>query len=51
MLQLILAIKYMFKRRIASLAVLTVARGLAFILAEGRSIGNLPENFAWREKT
>lgn len=30
---------------IVTLALLTIARGLAFILAEGRSIGNLPENF------
>ena len=36
---------------VVTLAVLTVARGLAFILAEGRSIGNLPENFAWLGKT
>jgi ribose/xylose/arabinose/galactoside ABC-type transport system permease subunit len=31
---------------VVTLAVLTIARGLAFILAEGRSIGNLPESFA-----
>ena len=36
---------------IVTLTVLTVARGLAFILAEGRSIGNLPESFAWLGKT
>jgi ribose/xylose/arabinose/galactoside ABC-type transport system permease subunit len=30
---------------IVTLAVLTVARGLAFIWAEGRSVGNLPETF------
>jgi ribose/xylose/arabinose/galactoside ABC-type transport system permease subunit len=36
---------------VVTLAVLTIARGLAFILAEGRSIGNLPENFAWFGKT
>jgi ribose/xylose/arabinose/galactoside ABC-type transport system permease subunit len=32
---------------VVTLAILTIARGLAFILAEGRSIGNLPENFSW----
>jgi ribose/xylose/arabinose/galactoside ABC-type transport system permease subunit len=31
---------------IVTLALLTIARGLAFILSEGRSIGNLPENFS-----
>ena len=36
---------------VVTLAILTIARGLAFILAEGRSIGNLPENFAWLGKT
>lgn len=36
---------------VVTLAVLTIARGLAFILAEGRSIGNLPESFAWFGKT
>jgi ribose/xylose/arabinose/galactoside ABC-type transport system permease subunit len=36
---------------VVTLAVLTIARGLAFILAEGRSIGNLPENFSWLGKT
>ena len=36
---------------VVTLAVLTIARGLAFILAEGRSIGNLSENFAWLGKT
>jgi ribose/xylose/arabinose/galactoside ABC-type transport system permease subunit len=36
---------------VVTLAVLTIARGLAFILAEGRSIGNLPESFAWLGKT
>lgn len=35
---------------VVTLAVLTIARGLAFILSEGRSIGNLPENFAWLGK-
>lgn len=30
---------------VVTLAVLTIARGAAFILSEGRSIGNLPENF------
>lgn len=30
---------------VVTLAVLTIARGLAFILSEGRSIGNLPESF------
>ena len=32
---------------IVTLALLTIARGLAFILSEGRSIGNLPESFLW----
>jgi ribose/xylose/arabinose/galactoside ABC-type transport system permease subunit len=36
---------------VVTLAVLTIARGLAFIFAEGRSIGDLPENFAWFGKT
>lgn len=36
---------------VVTLAVLTIARGLAFILSEGRSIGNLPEGFAWLGKT
>lgn len=36
---------------VVTLAVLTIARGLAFILSEGRSIGNLPEQFAWLGKT
>jgi ribose/xylose/arabinose/galactoside ABC-type transport system permease subunit len=36
---------------VVTLAVLTIARGLAFILAEGRSIGSLPENFAWLGKS
>jgi ribose transport system permease protein len=31
---------------IVTLAVMTVARGLAFVWSEGRSIGNLPENFS-----
>lgn len=31
---------------VVTLAILTVARGLAFILSEGRSIGNLPESFS-----
>lgn len=31
---------------IVTLALLTIARGLAFILSEGRSIGNLPEGFS-----
>jgi ribose transport system permease protein len=35
---------------VVTLAILTIARGLAFILAEGRSIGNLPENFSWLGK-
>jgi ribose transport system permease protein len=30
---------------VVTLAVLTIARGLAFILSEGRSVGNLPESF------
>ena len=30
---------------VVTLAVLTIARGLAFIFSEGRSIGNLPESF------
>jgi len=30
---------------VVTLAVLTIARGLAFIFSGGRSIGNLPENF------
>jgi ribose/xylose/arabinose/galactoside ABC-type transport system permease subunit len=36
---------------VVTLAVLTIARGLAFIFAEGRSIGNLPESFSWFGKT
>ncbi len=36
---------------VVTLAVLTIARGLAFILAEGRSIGSLPDAFAWFGKT
>lgn len=36
---------------VVTLAVLTIARGLSFILSEGRSIGNLPEGFAWLGKT
>jgi ribose transport system permease protein len=36
---------------VVTLAVLTIARGLAFILAEGRSIGDLPAGFAWFGKT
>ena len=32
---------------VVTLALLTIARGLAFILSEGRSIGNLPESFVW----
>lgn len=35
---------------VVTLAILTIARGLAFILSEGRSVGNLPENFAWLGK-
>jgi ribose/xylose/arabinose/galactoside ABC-type transport system permease subunit len=31
---------------VVTLAVLTIARGLAFILSEGRSIGNLPDGFS-----
>jgi len=31
---------------VVTLAVLTIARGLAFILSEGRSIGNLPDDFS-----
>lgn len=31
---------------VVTLAILTIARGLAFILSEGRSIGNLPEDFS-----
>jgi ribose/xylose/arabinose/galactoside ABC-type transport system permease subunit len=30
---------------VVTLAVLTIARGLAFIFSEGRSIGNLPDSF------
>lgn len=30
---------------VVTLAVLTIARGLAFVFSEGRSIGNLPESF------
>lgn len=30
---------------VVTLAVLTIARGLAFVFSEGRSIGNLPEGF------
>lgn len=36
---------------VVTLAVLTIARGLAFILGEGRSIGNLPDAFTWIGKT
>lgn len=36
---------------VVTLAVLTIARGLSFILSDGRSIGNLPEGFAWLGKT
>lgn len=36
---------------VVTLAVLTIARGGAFILSEGRSIGNLPGNFSWLGKT
>jgi ribose/xylose/arabinose/galactoside ABC-type transport system permease subunit len=35
---------------IVTLAVLTIARGVAFILAGGRSIGDLPESFSWLGK-
>jgi ribose/xylose/arabinose/galactoside ABC-type transport system permease subunit len=35
---------------VVTLAILTIARGLAFILSEGRSIGNLPEDFSWLGK-
>jgi ribose transport system permease protein len=35
---------------VVTLAILTIARGLAFILAEGRSIGGLPDNFSWLGK-
>ncbi len=31
---------------VVTLSILTIARGLAFIIAEGRSIGDLPENFS-----
>jgi ribose/xylose/arabinose/galactoside ABC-type transport system permease subunit len=31
---------------VVTLAILTIARGLAFIVAEGRSIGDLPESFS-----
>jgi ribose transport system permease protein len=31
---------------IVTLAVMTIARGLAFIFSEGRSIGDLPDNFS-----
>lgn len=30
---------------VVTLAVLTIARGMAFIFSEGRSVGNLPESF------
>lgn len=36
---------------VVTLAVLTVARGLAYIISEGRSIGNLPDTFAWLGKS
>lgn len=36
---------------VVTLSVLTIARGLAYIFSEGRSIGNLPENFAWLGKS
>jgi ribose/xylose/arabinose/galactoside ABC-type transport system permease subunit len=36
---------------VVTLAILTIARGLAFILSEGRSIGNLPGDFSWLGKT
>jgi ribose/xylose/arabinose/galactoside ABC-type transport system permease subunit len=36
---------------VVTLAVLTVARGLAFILSEGRSVGSLPDSFAWFGKS
>lgn len=36
---------------VVTLAVLTIARGLAFILSEGRSIGDLPDAFARLGKT
>jgi ribose/xylose/arabinose/galactoside ABC-type transport system permease subunit len=36
---------------VVTLAVLTIARGLAFLLAEGRSIGNLPASFSWLGKS
>lgn len=36
---------------VATLAVLTIARGLAFIWSEGRSVGNLPESFSSVGKT
>lgn len=32
---------------VVTLAMLTAARGLAFILSEGRSVGNLPAEFGW----
>jgi ribose transport system permease protein len=35
---------------VVTLAILTIARGLAFILAEGRSIGDLPADFSWLGK-
>lgn len=31
---------------VATLAMLTIARGLSFIISDGRSIGNLPDSFA-----
>ena len=36
---------------IVTLAVLTIARGLAFIFSGGRSVGNLPESFSRLGKT
>lgn len=36
---------------VVTLAVLTAARGLAYIASGGRSIGNLPDSFAWLGKT
>lgn len=36
---------------IVTLAVLTIARGLAFILSDGRSVGSLLDNFLWLGRT
>lgn len=36
---------------VVTLAVLTIARGIAFILSGGRSVGDLPDSFSWLGKT